>query len=119
VAAAASILLLVLSGVFALAGAAKLRDRAATRRALGAFGVPTVLVPAAAVVLPLAELAIAVSLIVPATAQWGTAAAVALLAIFCLAIIRVMRSGATPDCNCFGGVTQTEVGRGTLAATCS
>jgi peroxiredoxin/uncharacterized membrane protein YphA (DoxX/SURF4 family) len=110
----ASIALLLLACVFGLAGVMKLLDRAGTRRAVQAFGTPPRLVPAGAAVLPLAELAIAASLIPSATARWGALAAVALLAVFCAAIIRALRSGVTPDCNCFGGLSQTEVGRGTL-----
>ena len=111
---AASISLLVLAFVFGVAGVTKLLDRAGTRRAVQAFGTPPRLVPAGAALLPLAELAIAASLIPSATARWGALAALALLAVFCAAIIRALRSGATPDCNCFGGLSQTEVGRGTL-----
>lgn len=111
---AASFALLVLACVFGLAGVAKLLDRAGTRRAVQAFGTPPRLVRAVAALLPLAELAIAASLIPSATARWGALAAATLLAVFCAAIIRALRSGATPDCNCFGGLSQTEVGRGTL-----
>ena len=111
---AVSLSLLVLTGVFGVAGVAKLLDRAGTRRALEAFGAPRRLAPAGAVLLPCAELAIAAALFPPATARWGALAALAVLAVFCVAIARALRSGATPDCNCFGGLTQTEAGRGTL-----
>ena len=109
-----SISLLLLACVFGLAGVAKLLDRAGTRQAVQGFGVPPRVVGAVAVVVPLVELAIAALLVPAATARWGALAAVALLAVFCVAIVRALRSGLTPDCNCFGGLSQTEVGRGTL-----
>jgi hypothetical protein len=60
------------------------------------------------------ELAVAVALLPAATARWGAVAALVLIGIFSLAVLRTLRSGSTPDCNCFGGLAQTEVGRGTL-----
>ena len=105
---------LLLAVVFAVAGVAKLVDRTGTRRAVEAFGVPSRLSPVGATLLPLVELAIAVALIPASTARWGALAAVALLAIFSVAIARTLRTGSAPDCNCFGGLTQTEIGRGTL-----
>src|SRR6187551_335363 len=53
---------LLLAGVFAVAGAAKLTDLAGTRRALAGFGIPDRLGGSLALALPLAELAIAVAL---------------------------------------------------------
>jgi peroxiredoxin len=105
---------LLLAVVFAVAGVAKLVDRTGTRRAVEAFGVPARLASAGATLLPLVELAIAAALIPASTAGSGALAAVALLAIFSVAIARTLRTGSAPDCNCFGGLTQTEIGRGTL-----
>jgi peroxiredoxin len=105
---------LLLAFVFAVAAVAKLVGPAGTRAAIEAFGVPARLAAPGALLLPITELAIAVALIPAATGRWGALAAVALLAIFSLAIARTLRAGSTPDCNCFGGLTQTEVGRGTL-----
>jgi Methylamine utilisation protein MauE/AhpC/TSA family len=104
----------VLTCVFALAGVAKLFDAVGAREAVKAFGVPPLLVPATAVALPVAELAVAVALIAPETARWGALAGLTLLAILSVAIVRALFAGAAPDCNCFGGLTQTPVGRGTL-----
>jgi peroxiredoxin len=100
--------------VFAIAAVAKLVDRSGTRVAIEAFGAPPGLAAPGALLLPITELAIAVALVPAATARWGALAAVALLAIFSFAIARALRAGSAPDCNCFGGLTQTEVGRGTL-----
>ena len=111
---AVSLSQLVLVVVFAVAGVAKVADLPRTRRAVEAFGVPSRLAPAAAVLLPLVELAVAAALVPSATARWGALAAIALLLVFSVAIVRILRRGAAVDCNCFGGLAQTEVGRGTL-----
>ena len=105
---------LVLALVFTVAGAAKLLDRAGTRRTLSEFGVRAGMVGAAAVALPLVELAVAVALLPAATAFWGSFAALGVLGIFSAAIGRMLVRGSAPDCNCFGGLTRTAVGRGTL-----
>jgi peroxiredoxin len=111
---AVSLSQLLLTLVFAVAAVAKLADRSATRLAIEAFGVPPRPARALALLLPIAELAIAAVLVPAATARWGALAAVALLLIFSVAIARTLQAGSAPDCNCFGGLTQTEVGRGTL-----
>ena len=106
---------LLLAVIFTIAGVAKLVDRAGTREAAEAFRVSPRLAPAVAVSLPIVELAVAAALVPAAAVIWGALAAVALLLIFSLAVARSLRAGSTPDCNCFGGLAQTEVGRGTLA----
>ena len=111
---AVSLSALVLAAVFAVAGVAKLADLAGTRRAIGEFGAPARLVPTLAVALPLAELGIAAALIPPGSARWAAIAALAMLLVFCAAIVRALARGSAPDCNCFGGLTQTTIGRGTL-----
>jgi hypothetical protein len=105
---------LLLSLVFATAALAKLADRTGTRRAIEEFGIPSRLSAAGATGLPLAEAAAAAALVAAATSSWGALAALALLVIFSVAIIRTLRAGSAPDCNCFGGLAQTAVGRGTL-----
>jgi Methylamine utilisation protein MauE len=62
-------------------------------RALAAPVVPGVLA---------AEAAVVVLLAFPATAAWGFALAVILAAGFLAVIIRVLRSGTTASCLCFG-----------------
>jgi uncharacterized membrane protein YphA (DoxX/SURF4 family) len=111
---AVSLSQLLLAVVFAVAGVAKLADRSGTSAAIEAFGLSPRLAPGAAVLLPIVELAIAAALVPAATARWGALAAAGLLVIFSAAIARTLRAGSAPDCNCFGGLTQTEVGRGTL-----
>jgi uncharacterized membrane protein YphA (DoxX/SURF4 family) len=73
---------LLLAGVFVVAGAAKLADREGSRQAVADFGVPTPLASAFAVLLPLAELAVAAALIPASTAWWGAAGALTLLLLF-------------------------------------
>ena len=104
---------LLLSMVFVVAALAKLADRSGTRAALEAFELRRLAAPAA-VLLPAVELAVAVALLPAATARWAALAALVLIGIFSLAVLRTLRSGSTPDCNCFGGLAQTKVGRGTL-----
>ncbi len=111
---AVSLSQLVLAVAFAVAAVAKLADLPGTRGAAEDFGVPRGLSPAVAVLLPVVELTIAAALVPAATAHWAALAAIALLSLFSAAVVRVLRRGATVDCNCFGGLTQTEVGRGTL-----
>jgi uncharacterized membrane protein YphA (DoxX/SURF4 family)/thiol-disulfide isomerase/thioredoxin len=105
---------IVLVGVFALAGAAKLADRAGTRRALGDFGVPDPLTTPFAVLLPLCEVATAMALAFGASARAGAAAALVLLVVFSAAIAANLARGERPDCRCFGQVHSTPIGSHTL-----
>jgi uncharacterized membrane protein YphA (DoxX/SURF4 family) len=112
---AVSLCQLALAVVFVVAGIAKLVDRAGTRSAIEGFGVGPRFSPALVLLLPIVELAIAAALLPAATARWGALAAIALLMTFSFAIARTLRAGSAPDCNCFGGLTQTKVGRGSIA----
>lgn len=98
---------LALAAVFALAAAAKLADRAATRDALIGFGAGPRLAAPGTWALPLTELAVAALLVVPATARWGGSAALAVLAVFTAALVRA----GQPDCNCFGALGGGIAGR--------
>ncbi len=96
----------LLSGVFAVSAGSKLYSRAAfvdftaaTARLTGAsegrarqFAVSVVA----------AEIAIVLALIVPALVLWGFAAAIGLLAVFSVAIVRSLRHGQRAPCRCFG-----------------
>jgi peroxiredoxin/uncharacterized membrane protein YphA (DoxX/SURF4 family) len=106
---------LLLAGVFATAGVAKLLDLAGSRRALEDFGVPARFARPGGLLLPLAEIAIAVALVFPASARWGALAAAVLLAVFVLAIGNAMAHGRAPDCHCFGQVHSEPAGWSTLA----
>jgi peroxiredoxin/uncharacterized membrane protein YphA (DoxX/SURF4 family) len=107
----ASVLLAV---VFATAAASKFADQAGTRQALADFGMPSGSLKAFGLLLPLAELAIAVALLFEPTARWGAVAALALLVVFVIAIARAMARGEAPDCHCFGQISSSPVGPRTL-----
>jgi peroxiredoxin len=105
---------LLLAMVFVVAGLAKLADRAGSQQALLDFGVPARIVAPLAVLLPLAELAVAVTLIPTASSWWGALGAVALLLLFVAAIGYSLARGRTPDCHCFGQIHSAPVGWSTL-----
>ncbi len=93
---------LLLAAVFIVAGVTKLADRSGTRQALVNFGVPPSFVAPLVLLLPVAELAVAVALVFPTTARWGGAGGLVLLALFVVGLTRVLRRGETPECHCFG-----------------
>lgn len=62
---------LLLALVFVMAGMVKLADRAGSRRAIVDFGLPAAFAGPLGILLPLAELAVTITLIPPATAFWG------------------------------------------------
>jgi uncharacterized membrane protein YphA (DoxX/SURF4 family)/peroxiredoxin len=105
---------LLLAAVFALSGAAKLLDRAGARRAVNEFGIPARLARPVATVLPLVELAAAAALLAPVSTRQGALAALALFALFSVAIARALRQGRRPDCHCFGQLHSAPAGPGTL-----
>ncbi len=105
---------LLLTVVFAIAGLAKLVDRAGSRQALLDFGVPARLITPLPFLLPLVELAVAVALIPSASAWWGALGALALLLLFAAAIGYLLARGRTPDCHCFGQLHSAPVGWSTL-----
>jgi thiol-disulfide isomerase/thioredoxin len=106
---------LVLAGVFAVAGVAKLADRNGTRKAVVSFGAPERIAGALAIALPLAELAVAGLLLPASTAAYGALGAVALLAIFTTAIGISLARGRAPDCHCFGQLHSAPASWKTLA----
>ena len=105
---------LVLAAVLAVAGIAKLADRAGAREAVPGFGVPEALAPTVARLLPLLELTAAVLLIPSATATAGSALALALMLAFSAAITRSIARGEAPDCHCFGALHSEPAGPRTL-----
>jgi peroxiredoxin len=106
---------LLLAAVFVVAGIAKLADREGSRRAVADFGVPAVLAAPLAILLPLAELAVAAALIPTATAFWGGVGALALLLLFVVGIGANLARGHKPDCHCFGQLHSAPAGWTTLA----
>lgn len=106
---------LVLAGVFAVAGLAKLADRPGFRRAVIDFGVPKAVAAPLGISLPLAELAVAAALIPTATAWWGAVGALGLLLLFLVGISVNLARGHKPDCHCFGQLHSAPAGWQTLA----
>jgi peroxiredoxin len=105
---------LLLAAVFFVAGFAKLADLPGSRQALRDFGVPAVLANPSGVLLPLAEIAVAVALIPSASAWWGALGALALLLLFVAGISYNLARGRTPDCHCFGQIHSSPAGWPTL-----
>ncbi|HEY6582020.1 MAG TPA: MauE/DoxX family redox-associated membrane protein [Rubrobacter sp.] len=77
---------LLLALIFTVAGAAKLADRQGSRQAIVDFGAPSALAASLGLMLPLAELAVAATLLPPSTAWWGAVGALALLSVFIVGI---------------------------------
>ncbi len=108
------ILRLFLSAVFGLAGAAKLADLAGSRKAVADFGVPASLAGFVGIVLPLIEIAIAVSLLFESSSWFGAIGGAGLLTVFVVGMIYQMAMGNAPDCHCFGQIHSEPVGISSL-----
>ncbi len=105
---------LALTAVFGIAAIGKLSDREGTRQAVAGFGVPAVAIGLVAFGLPVIELLIAAGLVLEASAVWAAVVALALLLAFCVAIVRLLARGETPDCHCFGSLGSAPIGHATL-----
>jgi peroxiredoxin len=106
---------LLLAAVFAVAGVGKLLRAGETEATLGKFGLSEGLRRPVAIALPLAELAIAATLLPATSAPWAAVAAFLLLATFTIAVARVLRGEEEVDCNCFGSLAPSRVSGRTLA----
>ena len=100
---------LALAAIFAVAGVAKLADRKGSRQAVEDFGVPARLSGVVAIVLPVAELCVAIALISTSFAWWGAVGALGLLGIFVAAILANLVRERHPDCQCFGQLHKSPV----------
>jgi len=105
---------LLLAFVFAVAGLAKLANRARTRKLTTDFGLPAFLVSPISLLLPLGELVCAIALLSTASAWWGAAGVFALLVLFMAVIGASLARGRRPDCQCFGQLRATPIGASTL-----
>src|SRR5437763_6509382 len=103
-----------LGAVFLTAGLAKLADREGSRQAVAAFGVPARFARPAAGLLPIAELATAISLFLVPDHTVGAIAAIALLVVFTAAIAIALIRGGRPTCYCFGQLESSPIGARTL-----
>ena len=117
------LLVCLLALVFVQGGAAKLTARDEFQGVASSYRLlPPAMVPAFAALLPIAELAAGVGVILPATRHPGAALALALLVMFALAMtINLTRGRTEIDCGCFkSGFRQTIsgwlVGRNLLLA---
>jgi peroxiredoxin/uncharacterized membrane protein YphA (DoxX/SURF4 family) len=106
---------MLLAAVFILAGVAKLSDFKGSRQAIIDFGMPALLASPLALLLPLAELAVAAALIPASTALLGAAGSLALLLLFILGIGANLARGRKPECHCFGQLHSSPAGWKTLA----
>jgi uncharacterized membrane protein YphA (DoxX/SURF4 family) len=94
----------VLAGVFAWAGMAKVADPDAAVRAVRAYRIlPEALVRPVAWGLPFVEVAIAVLLLAGIATRLSAGAGFVLLAAFMVAVGSVWARGLQIDCGCFGG----------------
>jgi peroxiredoxin/uncharacterized membrane protein YphA (DoxX/SURF4 family) len=105
---------LVLFGIFALAGIGKLLDLDGSKKAVKDFGVPDKPAGMFGTLLPLAELAIAASLLFISTSWYGAIAAFALLGLFIVGMAYQMAKGNAPDCHCFGQIHSAPVSKKSL-----
>lgn len=105
----------VLALIFVVAGLAKLVDLPGSRKSMLDFGVPRFLAGPFGVMLPLAELIIAMALFTNAFAWWGGIAALSLLLVFILGIGVTLARGKAPDCHCFGKLSAGPIGFKTIA----
>lgn len=105
---------LLLAAVFLVAGLAKLADLAGSQQALRDFGVPLQLARPFGLLLPLAELTVAVALVPTVSAWWGALGALALLLLFVVGIAFNLARGRQPDCHCFGQLHSASAGWSTL-----
>jgi thiol-disulfide isomerase/thioredoxin/uncharacterized membrane protein YphA (DoxX/SURF4 family) len=104
----------LLAAVFLLAAVGKLLDLAGSRRALEEFGVPSRLASLGGPALPIAELSVAIALLIRPSARWGAGAALLLLLVFVGGVANAMARGRAPDCHCFGQIHSEPAGRSTL-----
>lgn len=105
---------LILFGVFAVAGVAKLLDREGSREALEGFGVPKNLAAPGGFLLPIAEIAVALLLLPVGTARYAAIGALLLTLAFIGGISFNLAKGRTPDCHCFGQLHSEPAGVTTL-----
>lgn len=115
---------LFLALAFSWAGIAKLSRFERWRSVLAGYGLPDAIVPATAIVVPLAELAVAF-VTIAVSVRTGALAAAIMLGLFSIAILRARTvKGDRLPCGCFGGSAERHystmmarnLGLGALAA---
>lgn len=96
--------------IFAVSGVAKLVSLRESRRSVLEFGVPGAIAGVATSLLIAVELNVPLLILPVATAQYGGMIALALLAIFCIAIAINLLLHRRPQCNCFGQLHSAPIG---------
>ncbi len=106
--------MVTLGAVFATAALAKANDLAAAETSARDLGVPSRWAKYVARLLPALEASIAVLLAVGllrrSAAVIGATLAIVLLLSFTTAIVRTLRDGRTPVCQCFGSLRSRPIG---------
>lgn len=110
----ATVVRLVLAGVWFWAGIAKIGDPAAAVRAVRAYRVlPEWLAQGVGYGLPFLELTLAVLLLVGLATRAAAAASAALLVVFLAGIVSAAARGLQIECGCFGGGGDLAAGQST------
>ena len=105
---------IALAVIFLVAGLAKLADPPGSRKSMVDFGVPKSLAGAFGLLLPIAEIMVAIALLPRALAWWGGIAALSLLLLFILGLAVTLARGRKPDCHCFGKLSSAPIGWRTI-----
>lgn len=108
------VLRLVLATTFTVSALSKMFDLGGTRQAVEDFGAPVAISGPLVALLPIAELTVVGLLLFGHTAVAGSILALALLAVFSIAIAFNLRRGRRPDCHCFGQIGSGPIGARTL-----
>lgn len=108
------IIRIFLFGIFALAGIGKILDREGSESSIESFGVPKSFVRPFANILPIAEIAIAFSLLFVQTSWHGAIAGALLLGVFIAGMLYQISQGKAPQCHCFGELSDSKVGISSL-----
>ena len=105
---------LLLAAVFLTSGLAKFADRDGSRQAMLDFGLPNLIAVPFSIILPIAEIILAISLLFVGSTWWGAVGATGLLLLFIVGIAINLARGRTPDCHCFGQLHSEPIGWPTL-----
>jgi thiol-disulfide isomerase/thioredoxin/uncharacterized membrane protein YphA (DoxX/SURF4 family) len=104
------ILRLILAAVFSVAAFAKLFDRSGAEKAFAGFGMSKAVRAPLAILLPMAELAVALALLFVSTSWYAAGGAAILLIAFLAGMFFHLTKGNAPDCHCFGQLHSEPVG---------
>jgi len=91
-----------LAAIFGIAAVGKLVDRRGTREAAVALGAPRWTARGLAITMPVAEIALAVGLIIPTTTKAAAVGAFVLLLALSAVIVANLAADRHPACHCFG-----------------